>query len=67
MKEMKRNTEKKAGEIKPHLAVTLSTAVTEVGVALCAGHVIAALCSLNVDLEGTETSRERTVSRQTGQ
>ena len=39
------------GKHKPHLAVTLSTAVAEVGVALCAGHVVAPLGSLNVDLE----------------
>lgn len=32
------------------MPVLLPTAITEVSVALCAGHVITAFCSLNVDL-----------------
>lgn len=37
-------------KLEPQVSVPLSTAVTEVGVTLHTGHVVASLCALNMDL-----------------
>lgn len=59
IKRKRSSQSEKQSRDKPKVAVTLSTAVTEVGVTLGTGHVIAPLCTLNVDLKREETKKRK--------